>query len=87
MNEPLESRWTRMWRVINSWSLTLDPDPWEPMHSRIRRLEEAVFAHESAATPTSAVGPPTPDSPAPHLAAESLCEAPRLRESDCGCKR
>ena len=70
MNEPLKSRWTRIWRVINGWLLALDRDPWEPMHSRIRRLEEAVFARESAATPTSAVGPPTPDSSAPRLAAE-----------------
>ena len=64
MNEPLKNRWTRIWRVINSWLLAMDPDPWEYMHSRMRRLEEAVFARESAATP------PTPDSPAPRLAAE-----------------
>jgi len=50
--------------------LAMDPDPWEYMHSRMRRLEEAVFARESAATPTPAVGPPTQDSPAPPLAAE-----------------
>ncbi len=70
VNEPLKSRWTRIWRVINSWSLAMDPNPWEYMHSRMRRLEEAVFARESAATPTPAVGPPTQDSPAPPLAAE-----------------
>jgi hypothetical protein len=52
VNEPLKSRWTRIWRVINSWLLAMDPDPWEYMHSRMRRLEEAVFARESAATPT-----------------------------------
>jgi hypothetical protein len=70
VNEPLKSRWTRIWRVINSWLLAMDPDPWEYMHSRMRRLEEAVFARESAATPTPGVGPPPPDSPAPRLAAE-----------------
>jgi len=56
--------------VINGWLLAMDPDPWEYMHSRMRRLEEAVFARERAATPTPAVGPATPDSPAPRLAAE-----------------
>jgi hypothetical protein len=70
VNEPLRSRWTRIWRVINSWLLAMDPDPWEYMHSRMRRLEEAVFARESAATPTPSVGPTTPDSPASRLAAE-----------------
>ena len=50
--------------------LAMDPDPWEYMHSRMRRLEVAVFARESAATPTPAIGTPTPDSPEPRLAAE-----------------
>jgi len=47
VNEPLKSRWTRIWRVINSWLLAMDPDPWEYMHSRMRRLEEAVFARRA----------------------------------------
>jgi hypothetical protein len=51
--------------VINRWLLAMDPDPWEYMHSRMRRLEEAVFARERAATPT-------PDSSAPRLAAEKI---------------
>ena len=54
MNEPLKSRRTRIWRVINSWLLAMDPDPWEYIHSRMRRLEEAVFARGSAATPAPA---------------------------------
>jgi hypothetical protein len=56
--------------VINGWLLAMDRDPWEYLHSRMRRLEEAVFARESAATPTPAFGPPTQDSPPLRLAAE-----------------
>jgi hypothetical protein len=40
--------------VINSWLLAMDPDPREYIHSRMRRLEEAVFARGSAATPAPA---------------------------------
>lgn len=40
MAESLAKRWRQFWQTI---VVTMDADPYEDVHSRLRRLEEAVF--------------------------------------------
>jgi hypothetical protein len=40
MAESLAKRWRQFWQTI---VVTMDADPHEDVHSRLRRLEETVF--------------------------------------------
>ena len=48
MAESLAKRWRQFWQTI---VVTMDADPHEDVHSRLRRLEEAVFHRRHRETP------------------------------------
>jgi hypothetical protein len=49
--------WTNFWRAANRIALALDADPYEPLHQRIRALEQEVGHRRSTAAAGSS-GPP-----------------------------
>ncbi len=53
MVESVAKRWRQFWQTI---VITMDSDPHEDVHSRLRRLEEAVF-HPPAPRDPVARGP------------------------------
>jgi hypothetical protein len=48
MVESVAKRWRQFWQTIVN---TMDADPHEDVHSRLRRLEEAVFHAQALQDP------------------------------------
>jgi hypothetical protein len=42
MFKPINKIWKAFWRTANDWALMMDSDPFEDIHSRLRRLEAAA---------------------------------------------
>jgi hypothetical protein len=47
MNKLIGQKWKRFRQIINNWLLTMDADPLEDMHRRVRRLEVAISQMEA----------------------------------------
>ena len=59
MVESVAKRWRQFWQTI---VVTMDADPHEDVHSRLRRLEEAVFHAPARRDPVVRGGPLQPAS-------------------------
>jgi hypothetical protein len=56
--------WNDFWRAANDFALAMDPNPFEDIHSRMHRLEAAVFGEAASqappASPLAEAGPAIP---------------------------
>jgi hypothetical protein len=59
MIKQIAEKWRGFWRTANDLALSMDADPLEDIHRRIKRLEAAVFQSEVGREP---VPPSTSDS-------------------------
>ncbi len=48
-------KWKSFRQTVNNWLLTIDADPLEEMHHRIRRLEAAISQMEAGRRSTERV--------------------------------
>jgi hypothetical protein len=46
MIKQIAEKWRDFWRMTSNVALSMDADPMEDIHRRIRRLEAAVFQSE-----------------------------------------
>jgi hypothetical protein len=44
MIKPISQKWKSFRQRVNNWLLTMDADPLEDLHCRVRRLEAAINA-------------------------------------------
>jgi hypothetical protein len=51
MIKQIGEKWRGFWRMASNVALSMDADPLEDIHRRIRRLEAAVFQSEVAREP------------------------------------
>jgi hypothetical protein len=51
MIKQIGEKWTAFWRTSNNWVLAADVDPLEDLHTRVRRLELAVFQSQRGKEP------------------------------------
>jgi hypothetical protein len=60
MIKEIGEKWRGFWRMASNMALSMDADPLEDIHRRIRRLEAAVFQSEVGREPVapSAAGTP-----------------------------
>jgi hypothetical protein len=42
MIKQINEIWKAFWRTANNWALMMDPDPFEDIYGRLRRLEAAA---------------------------------------------
>ena len=42
MIKQINEVWKAFWRTAHNWALMMDPDPFEDIHGRLRRLEAAA---------------------------------------------
>ena len=54
MIKPISQKWKSFRQRINNWLLTMDADPLEDLHSRVRRLEATILQLEVGRGPTGA---------------------------------
>ncbi len=47
MTKPISQKWKDFMQTVNSWLLTMDADPLEDIHRRVRRLEAAISQMET----------------------------------------
>jgi hypothetical protein len=47
MIEQIGQKWKDFMQIVNHWLLTMDADPFEHIHRRVRRLEAAVSQMEA----------------------------------------
>jgi hypothetical protein len=47
MTKPISQRWKDFMQTVNNWLLTMDADPLEDIHRRVRRLEAAISQMEA----------------------------------------
>jgi hypothetical protein len=47
MIEQIGDRWKGFRQMVNNWLLTMDADPLEDIHSRVRRVEAAFLQLEA----------------------------------------
>jgi hypothetical protein len=60
MFESVARRWQRFWRSASALALAMDSEPFADIHSRVRRLEAAVFDAPAQSDRASAVPPVRP---------------------------
>ena len=53
MIKQIAEKWRGLWRMANNVALSMDADPREDIHRRIRRLEAAVFQSEVGREPVA----------------------------------
>jgi len=53
MIKQIGKKWRGFWRVASNVALSMDADPMEDIHGRIRRLEAAVFQSEVGRDPVA----------------------------------
>jgi hypothetical protein len=53
MIKQIGEKWRGFWRMASNVALTMDADPLEDIHGRIRRLEAAVFQSEVGREPVA----------------------------------
>ena len=53
MIKQIGEKWRGFWRTANDLALSMDADPLEDIHRRIRRLEAAVFQSEVGREPVT----------------------------------
>ena len=46
MTKPIRQKWKDFMQTVNNWLLTMDADPLEDIHRRVRRLEAAISQTE-----------------------------------------
>jgi hypothetical protein len=51
MIKQIGEKWRGFWRMANNLALSMDADPLEDIHRRIKRLEAAVFQSEVGRDP------------------------------------
>jgi hypothetical protein len=54
MIKQIAEKWRGFWRMASNVALSMDADPLEDIHRRIRRLEAAVFQSEVGREPVAA---------------------------------
>lgn len=62
MIKQIGEKWRGFWRTANNLALSMDADPLEDIHRRIKRLEAAVFQFEvgrEPAAPSTSANPGT----------------------------
>lgn len=57
MFESVPGRWQQLWRSVSHFALAMDTDPLQDIHSRLRRLEGAVFNVPTPIDPAGAILP------------------------------
>jgi hypothetical protein len=53
MIKQIGERWRGFWQTASNVALSMDADPLEDIHGRIRRLEAAVFQSEMGREPVA----------------------------------
>jgi hypothetical protein len=53
MIKQIGEQWRGFWRMASNVALSMDADPLEDIHGRIRRLEAAVFQSEVGREPVA----------------------------------
>jgi len=53
MIKQITEKWRGFWRMTSNVALSMDADPLEDIHERIRRLEAAVFQSEAGREPVA----------------------------------
>jgi hypothetical protein len=53
MIKQIAKKWRDFWRMTSNVALSMDADPLEDIHRRIRRLEAAVFQSEVGREPVT----------------------------------
>ncbi len=53
MIKQIGEKWRGFWRMASNVALSMDADPLEDIHRRIRRLEAAVFQSEVGREPVA----------------------------------
>ena len=53
MIKQIAKKWRDFWRMTSNVALSMDADPLEDIHRRIRRLEAAVFQSEVGPEPVT----------------------------------
>ena len=53
MMKQIGEKWRGFWRMASNVALSMDSDPLEDIHGRIRRLEAAVFQSEVGREPVA----------------------------------
>ena len=53
MIKQIGEKWRGFWRMASNVALSMDADPLEDIHGRIRRLEAAVFQSEEGREPVA----------------------------------
>ena len=47
MTKPISQKWKDFMQTVNNWLLTMDADPLDDIHHRVRRLEAAISQIEA----------------------------------------
>lgn len=55
MIKQIAEKWRGFWRTANDLALSMDADPLEDIHRRIKRLEAAVFQSEVGREPVAPI--------------------------------
>ena len=69
MIKQIGEKWRGFWRVASNVALSMDADPLEDIHQRIRRLEATVFQSEvghEAVAPNASANQGTPQEQTEH---------------------
>jgi hypothetical protein len=53
MIKQIAEKWRGFWRMTSNVALSMDADPLEDIHRRIKRLEAAVFQSEAGLEPVT----------------------------------
>jgi hypothetical protein len=53
MSKQIGEKWRGFWRMASNVALSMDADPLEDIHRRIKRLEAAVFQSEVGREPVA----------------------------------
>src|SRR5260221_14789761 len=81
MIKQIGEKWRGFWRMASNVALSMDADPLEDIHRRIRRLEAAVFQSEVGREPvapsTSANQGSKPGTNDPSIVIGTCSECPR----------
>jgi hypothetical protein len=51
MVKQINEIWKVLWRMAHNWALMMDPDPFEDIHGRLRRLEAAASLQSEEGRP------------------------------------